>query len=60
MRLGLEFQAPTSYQPNIGDLYHLKVLPRESFVYVVHIAALATFAFIFMHVQVLKTGLPSF
>lgn len=52
LKLGLEFQQTNHVQPNVGDLYHLRVLSRETFVYVVHIFAIAIFATFFMHVQV--------
>lgn len=38
----------------VGDLYHLKVLPKECFIYVAHAFGLAVFALLCVHVQVRK------
>lgn len=51
-RLGLAGSSDASSSSSNFHTYGAKMLPKEAFVYVVHAAFLAIFAFFFIHVQV--------
>ncbi len=54
MRLGCTYFNLDPSQPRLPahDAYKSRVLPKDCFVYVVHAAALAVFALLFVHVQI--------